>query len=72
MGIWYTWTGYFGLILGIFVSGIFKTSMVRSAAIGFVGGVVLVTVLNFADSTPAPRLQDSKSWWDILRAYHLD
>jgi hypothetical protein len=71
MGIWYTWLGYLGLILGIVTSAVFGTSLVRSGAIGFVAGVALVLVVNLVDPTPAPCLQNSKGW-DVLRAYSLD
>jgi len=71
MDFWYTWLAFIGLIGGIIVSAILGASLVRSAAIGFVGGAVIVTLVNFLDPTPAPCLQNAKGW-DILRAYSLD
>jgi hypothetical protein len=71
MEIWYTWLAYFGLLFGLVASGLFGTSLVRSAVIGFAVGVVVVTLWNVGDPTPAPCLQNSKGW-DIIRAYSLN
>jgi hypothetical protein len=71
MGIWYTWLAYLGLIFGILASIVAGTSLMRSAMIGFAGGVVLVILWNIVEPTPVPCLQNSKGW-DVLRAYSLD
>jgi hypothetical protein len=68
--MWYTWLAYFGIIGGLAASGIFGTPLLRSAGIGLAVGVVLVTLWNVVDPTPAACLQNSKGW-DILRAYSL-
>jgi galactitol-specific phosphotransferase system IIC component len=68
MGIWYTWLAYLGLIFGLLASIVAGTSLARSAAIGFAGGIVLVILWNIVEPTPAPCLQHSKGW-DVLRAY---
>jgi hypothetical protein len=71
MALWHTWLGYIGLICGILASAVLGTSILRSAAIGFATGVVMVVIINVATPGPTPCLQDSKGW-DILRAYSLD
>ena len=68
--VWYTWLGYFGLLLGLAVSGILGSSPLRTAVIGLASAVVLVVLWNFFDPTPAPCLQNSKGW-DILRSYAM-
>ena len=69
--MWYTWLAYFGLVLGIIGTAIFGYSLARSAAVGLLAGIVLVTLWNVTDPTPTPCLQNAKGW-DILRAYSLD
>jgi hypothetical protein len=71
MEIWYTWLGYFGILCGLVASAILGTSLARTAAIGFVAGIVVVLLVNLVDPTPAPCLQNAKGW-DILRAYSLN
>jgi hypothetical protein len=66
--MWYTWLAYLGVIAGLAVSGVFGMSPLRTAGIGLAAGLVLVTIWNLVDPTPAPCLQSSKGW-DILRAY---
>jgi hypothetical protein len=68
--VWYTWLAFFGLVAGLVASGIFNTSLLRSAGIGFAAGVVLAAIWNVLDPTTAPCLQSSKGW-DILRAYQF-
>jgi hypothetical protein len=70
MEIWYSWLAYIGLIGGLVVAGVLGVSLLRSAVIGFVGGLAIVLVVNFLGSTPPPCLQNAKGW-DILRAYSL-
>jgi hypothetical protein len=70
MQIWYTWLAYFGLVFGLIASWFMGTSLARSAAVGFVVGIVIVVLVNVASPTPAPCLQSSKGW-EILRAYRM-
>ena len=70
MQIWYTWLGYIGIICGLIGSAVLGTSLLRSAAVGFVAGIVIVLLINIVHSTPAPCLQNAKGW-DILRAYSM-
>ena len=69
--IWYTWLAFFGLIAGIVVSSLIGASLLRSALLGFAGGLVMVTLWNALGSAPPPCLSNSKGL-DILRAYNLD
>ena len=71
MDLWPTWIAYFGLLFGLLAAGLFSGSLFRSAAIGFVAGAALVTLVNVVQPTPAPCLQNAKGW-DILRAYSLN
>ena len=71
MEIWQTWLGYFGLICGIVAAAVLQTSLLRSAAIGFVAGLALVILWNVVAPAAAPCLQGS-SGWDILRAHSLN
>jgi hypothetical protein len=70
MEIWQTWLGYFGLICGLVAAAVLQTSALRSAAIGFVAGLVLVILWNVVAPSAAPCLQSSTGW-DILRAHSL-
>jgi hypothetical protein len=71
MSIWYTWLGYLGLLCGLGASAIFGIAPVRSAAVGFASGIVLVILVNMTNPVPPPCLQSSRGG-DILRAYSLD
>ncbi len=63
-----TWLGYVGLLIGFAMSAYFGWRPLRSAAAGYLCGVLLVVMINAAASSPAPCLPSSKGW-DILRAY---
>ncbi|TMJ33943.1 MAG: hypothetical protein E6G96_03335 [Alphaproteobacteria bacterium] len=71
MDLCHTWFACFGLLFGLLAADLFSVSLLRSAAIGFVAGAVLVTLVNVVQPTPAPCLQNAKGW-DILRAYSLN
>jgi hypothetical protein len=70
MDIWYTWLGFLGLLCGLVAATIFEWPAMRTGLVGFAGGIVLVTLVNIVQPTPASCLQNSKQW-DILRAYSL-
>ena len=69
--IWHTWLAFIGLVGGLAVSAIFGWPPLRSAAVGFVGGLAAVTLVNLIDPNPAPCLQDSKGI-SLLRAFSLE
>jgi hypothetical protein len=68
--IWYSWLGYFGLLFGLIAGNILAYSLLRSALIGFAGGIAVMVAINILDPKPDLCLQNSKRW-DILRAYSL-
>jgi len=70
MSIWHTWFAFFGLISGLLAASVFNWPPLRTAAIGFGGGMVAAVLVNLVSPQPAPCLQDSKGI-DILRAYSL-
>jgi hypothetical protein len=70
MDIWYTWLGYLGLIGGLVAAAFFGWPALRSAVLGFAGGLALVTLVNVTVPSPVSCLQSSKGA-DILRAYSL-
>jgi hypothetical protein len=70
MEIWHTWIGYLGLIAGLVAAAYFGWSALRSALIGFVGGLVLVTAINVVAPPPPACLQSAKGW-DILRTWSI-
>jgi len=70
MDIWYTWLAYLGLIGGLVAAAVFGWSALRSSLIGFVGGLVVVTLMNVAVPLQAECLQQTKGL-DILRAYSI-
>ena len=67
---WDTWLGFLGLVVGLLVAAYCQLPPLRTALIGFAGGLVLVTVVNVLSPKPTPCLQNSKGW-DIWRAYRL-
>lgn len=69
-GIWDTWLGYIGLLVGLVVAAAFNWPPLRSGIAGYVVGVALLTVINVVVPTPVSCLQSSKGW-DILRAYSI-
>ena len=69
--IWHTWLAFLGLVGGMAISAIFGWPVLRAAAIGFAGGLVVVTLVNVIDPNPAPCLQDAKGI-SLLRAYSLE
>ena len=71
MTIWYTWLAYFGLVAGLAAASIFNWPAMRTAVIGFGGGLVIMVLLNAVSSASPPCLQNAKGW-DILRAYSLN
>lgn len=71
MAFWYTWLGYLGLVSGLIAAAIFGWPPLRTATIGFTGGVAAVILANLVSPVPPPCLQNAKGM-DILRAYSLD
>lgn len=67
---WYTWLGFFGLVLGLAVSAVGGWSPLRSGLAGLGAGIVAVILINLVTPEPAPCLPNAKGW-DILRAYDL-
>ena len=71
MAIWHTWLGYTGLVLGLVAAAGFSWPPLRSALIGFVGGIGATIAVNLLTPGEPPCLQNAKGL-DIIRAYSLN
>jgi len=65
-----TWLGFFGIVIGLTLAAFYGWRPLRSAAAGYVCGVLLVVIANGLSATPASCLQESKGL-DILRAWSI-
>jgi hypothetical protein len=63
-----TWLGFIGLLAGFVMAGIFGWRPFRTAAGGYVCGVVLVVLINLM-AKEAPACLERSKGADILRAY---
>jgi len=70
MGYFDTWLGFIGLLVGLVVAAWFGWRPLQTALAGYVGGVLLVVLLNVMSPEPSACLQNAKGS-DILRAYKL-
>jgi hypothetical protein len=65
-----TWLGFLGCVGGLVAAAVWNWPPLRSGAIGFLVGIIVVIIVNSV-SPPVPCLQSSKSW-DVWRAYSLN
>jgi hypothetical protein len=68
LDIFDTWLGFLGLLSGLVAAAVFSWPPLRSAFVGYAGGLALVILINVILPNAVPCLQNSRGF-DILRAY---